>query len=154
MRTLTASRIGLVLLATLTLAATPSALKAQGTPTAVTANIPFAFQIGSSHYAAGKYTVKMLSAHLLTVQGDSGSGMMVVISDSTNHPSATSKLVFHHYGNQYFLSELRIGGDPEFVKSPASKAERRARLEQEASNRNPGGNKSSNTEVAVLVSPR
>lgn len=152
MRTLTLSRISLALIAAVALITAPSAVKAQTSDTEVAANIPFTFQVGSSHYAAGIYTLQLMR-HVLTIQGRSASGMMEVFPESTNHPPATSVLVFHRYGDHYFLSELHFGGSPEFVKSPVSRAERRIRLEEEASNHGTG-NTSANVEVALLVSPR
>lgn len=151
MRTLIISRIRLAFLAAIAIVLTQPALKAQTLERAVTANIPFAFQIGSKHHAPGKYVVQMQTDHIMVVQGASGPGCMLLITvDSARHASANSKLVFHRYGNQYFLSELRVAGNQDFLKAPRSKAERAAQLEQEASNRNSNRDGNSNEEVALL----
>lgn len=147
MRTLIISRIRLAFLAAIAIVLTQPALKAQTLERPVTANIPFSFQIGSNHYAPGKYRVQMQNDHIMLVQGASGSGCMLLVNvDSARQASADSKLVFHRYGNHYFLSELRVAGNKDFLKAPRSKAERAAQREDEASNRNG----SLNAEVALL----
>jgi hypothetical protein len=151
MRTLTISRIRLALVAAIATVLIQPVLKAQTPEGPVTANIPFAFQIGSYHYAPGKYVVQMQTDHVMLVQGASGPSCMLLVNrDIARHPSAKSMLVFHRYGNHYFLSELHIAGNQESLKAARSKAERTAQQEEEASNRNPNRNESSNAEVALL----
>lgn len=151
MRTHIISRIRLALVAAVAIVLTQPTLKAQTPERPVSANIPFAFQVGSYHYGAGKYLVRMQTDHVMAVRGTSGPGCMLLVNrDSAKRPSAKSMLVFHRYGNQYFLSELHIGGSQEFLKAPKSRAERVAKLEEEASSRNSNRTENSNEEVALL----
>jgi hypothetical protein len=44
---------------------------AQDLKTAVIVNVPFAFQDGSQHFTAGRYTISMDYQHIATIQGES-----------------------------------------------------------------------------------
>jgi hypothetical protein len=132
----------------------PRALRAQAVNTAVIAHIPFAFQIGSSYLPAGTYRVQMQGNDLLSIKGDSGAAVMLVMWESANKPSGDSAVVFHHYGNQYFLREVRKEGNQAFLWSSETKAERRAKLEEDAANPNSGPREDARVEIALLAPPR
>lgn len=132
----------------------PYTAKAQSFGTPVVAEIPFAFHIGSDRLPPGRYRFEMRRDGLLWIDGDSDSAVMLVLRQSTNRPSPDSAVVFHHYGDQYFLREVRTAGDDGFLWSDESKAERRAKLEQEAANPNSGPREDSKVEVALLAPPR
>ena len=78
----------------------------------MTANIPFAFTIGNKTLPAGDYLIRNNeSLNVLTFRGEdhNAAGLIVVNHQSivkTDHPAAATKLVFNHYGNRYFLSEV------------------------------------------------
>jgi hypothetical protein len=128
--------------------------KAQSMETTVVANIPFAFQAGSSYLPAGEYKIELQGDHLLWVKGDSGSGVMLVMDEPARKPSADSAVVFHHYGNQYFLREVRTQGRERLLWSSETKAESRAKMEESAANPNSGPREDSKVEVALLTPPR
>ena len=128
--------------------------KAQAPGNAVVANIPFAFQIGSYYLPAGTYRVQMQGDDFLSIKGESGAAVMLVRWESGNRPSADSAIVFHHYGNQYFLREIRTEGNQGFLWSSETKAERRAKLELDASNPNSGPREDAKVEIALLTPPR
>jgi hypothetical protein len=130
------------------------AVKAQGLGTSVVANIPFAFQIGSEQLPAGTYTIELQGSDFLWVKGNAGSGVMIVMKESANRPSPDSAVVFHHYGNQYFLREVRTAGSGDRVWTNETKAEHRAKLELAAANPNSGPREDSKVEVALLAPPR
>lgn len=132
----------------------PHTLTAQSSGTAVVANIPFAFQVGSNHMPAGTYKIELQGDDLLWIKGDSGSSVMMVTRQSPNKSPSDSAVVFHHYGNQYFLREVRNAGEAEVMWSTETKAERRAKLEEDASNPNSGPRGDSKVEVALLTPPR
>ena len=132
----------------------PPAVKAQSPSTTVVANIPFSFQIGSCHMAPGTYRVQMTGTDIVWVKGDSGAAALLVVRESTNKASRDSAIVFHHYGNQYFLREVRTEGSDELMWSGETKAERRAKLEQDAFNPNSGPREDSKVEIALLAPPR
>jgi hypothetical protein len=91
---------------------------------------------------------------LLSIKGESGAAVMLVMRDSANQPSRDSAVVFHHYGSQYFLREVRTEGDQGFLWSYETKAERRAKLEQDALNPNSGPREDAKVEIALLTPPR
>jgi hypothetical protein len=155
MRTPTSSILRLALVAACALIIPQGAIHAQQDVTRAVANIPFAFQLGAYHYAAGRYALELEGDHLLVVKGNANSGMMLVSWDTTNRPSATGKLVFHHYGSQYFLREMRIRGSSEFLGSAESKAEQRVRKEETvAANHRAAPGPKSNVEVALETPSR
>jgi hypothetical protein len=101
---------------------------------AVRATIPFNFTVNGSELPAGNYTLGT----------DITSPRLVKISDWTQHvhamvlamPSADEKrkanqLVFHKYGNQYFLSEIRSQESGINVQLATSKQEKRAKADTE-----------------------
>jgi hypothetical protein len=155
MRAFINSAIRLVLIAASALIVPQSVLHAQERETRAVANIPFAFQIGAYHYAAGKYTLLLNQEHILAIHGTEDSGLMQVSWDSANRPSSISELVFHHYGNHYFLRELRFKGNQEFLNSGKSKDERLAQNEEAiAKNHKVNPDQQSTLEVALVAPSR
>jgi hypothetical protein len=109
----------------------------------VKTNIPFDFTAGSMTLPAGEYRITAMSdaGSILLVAG-SGSSKGFVRSQAVEKMAAatSTKLVFHRYGNRYFLYQIWVEGENRGRELP------RTRLEQElASNSRP-------TQVAVLAS--
>lgn len=130
------------------------AVKAQGVGTTVVANIPFAFQIGPNHLPAGTYRLELEGSDFLWVKGDRCGGVMIVMKEWANRPSTDSAVVFHHYGNQYFLREVRTKGSTDRVWATETKAEHRAKVELAAADPNSGPRDDSKVEIALLAPPR
>ena len=99
---------------------------------AVRATIPFHFTVNGTQLPAGNYTLGP----------DVTNPRILKISDRTQHvhvmalamPSGDEKrkanqLVFHKYGNQYFLCEIRSQESAINVQLATSKQEKRAREE-------------------------
>jgi hypothetical protein len=129
-------------------------VKAQSLGTGVVADIPFAFQIDSQHLPPGKYKLETNGSDFLWVKGGTTSGVMMVMRDHLNSPASKGAVVFHHYGNQYFLREVRTPGSSDSIWSSETKAERRAKVELAAANPNSGPREDSKVEVALLAPPR
>jgi hypothetical protein len=127
-----------------------AATHAQGMDTAVVANIPFAFQIGAYHYRAGRYTVHLQGNHVLSLSSNKDSGLMEVSWDTALRPSTTGALVFHRYGNQYFLRQMRVRGSSESLISPQSKEERSAQKEVVEAKRNADLGHEPDAQVALI----
>lgn len=154
MRTLIASKIRLAVLAALTILVAQPALKAQTPGSRAVANIPFAFQIASYHYPAGTYTLGFLDGQIVSIHGAHSSGVMMVMSSASRHAADTSQLVFHHYGNHYFLREIRIARDGQVMTSPFSSEEHRAQKEEEALNQMTLPANAAGVEVALAPAVR
>jgi hypothetical protein len=96
-----------------------------GTSAKAVSTIPFAFTAGDVTVPAGIYTVSETNtprillirnphrpvAYVSTLCLDSGKGL------------AEPKLVFHRYGDRYFLALISLGGDGRYTM-PTSRAER------------------------------
>jgi hypothetical protein len=102
----------------------------------VTANVPFNFTVEGRTLPAGNYSIgnDVNSPRLLTItdRKDGVAIMAITIPDSGN--AADNKLVFHRYGNQYFLSEVRSTNSSMRCHLATSKQEKWAKNQtQEAS---------------------
>jgi hypothetical protein len=105
-----------------------SALHAQTPTRLAVVTVPFAFESGSAHLPAGTYTFSVVGAGLMTISGDStGTSMSLIRRNPDAQNSGETKVVFHHYGNQYFLREVWGEGAPSHVVAIESKAEATAR---------------------------
>ena len=76
--------------------------------------IPFSFTAGDKALPAGEYRVEKAangSLSLMIHRTDGSDGAFVTpLPVSKNEPSTQSKLIFHRYGNQYFLSQIWVAG--------------------------------------------
>jgi hypothetical protein len=81
----------------------------------VVANIPFEFSVGYKTMAAGEYSVRTVSSagDALMIQSAVGTSSAVRLSDATERAKDKShaRLVFHKYGDRYFLAEVWNGAD-------------------------------------------
>ena len=77
-------------------------------------NIPFAFTAGRMALPAGEYRVENTgeASRFLLIQRTDHSAATYVMSNAVevNRPQAQSKLIFHRYGNRYFLSQIWVEG--------------------------------------------
>src|SRR5581483_4061193 len=92
------------IVATLSIIITLSVAGFAGLAGRVKADIPFDFMVGKTRLPAGKYCVSRVTA-----RGE-----------------RTARLVFHRYGNQYFLAEIWDGESNMTQQLGKSKAEREA----------------------------
>jgi hypothetical protein len=140
----------LVLLATLSFVT--AVVSANGQSSRQVANIPFDFVVGDKELPAGKYGVESVNPTRETLK-ITGAKTMFRLSSTINHsqPAKTGKMVFHRYGNQYFLAEVWAAGETQgrqLLKSSREKA-----IEQEwAASRTRTEEKSDNVQI-VLARP-
>ena len=99
----------------------------------VVAQVPFDFMVNNKIIPAGECDVGslgMLGNTLMIRNFDARTGALAVSSkDQATQTAASSVLVFKHYGNQYFLSEIRLAGSNQTYKLPASRAEAELRAQ-------------------------
>ncbi|HSE17403.1 MAG TPA: hypothetical protein VLB46_10135 [Pyrinomonadaceae bacterium] len=118
------------LLAVVTIIAVSAPAKAQSLEYRLTANIPFDFSIADKKLPAGKYVVSRAqqSAGDLLVQIKSADGHETVsrltIPVVTLNAMSKGSLVFHKYGDEYFLSEIWPAGGLTGRELPKSRTER------------------------------
>jgi hypothetical protein len=142
-----------VYVSTLALALVCSALPAQIPAPRTRVTVPFAFQIGSAHFAPGTYILSNPEEQLLYVQGGKHSALAMSSHESTQTPTRVSEVIFHRYGNQYFLREVWMRGETDHLTCPQSKAEREAKRSLRDDERASVADHT-NVEVALVESPR
>ena len=76
----------------------------------VVADVPFSFVVAGRQFPAGHYTVTAASDYCLWISDSQHRGTYVPIHDSVRSTSEGTKLVFHRYGDTYFLSAVWVSG--------------------------------------------
>jgi hypothetical protein len=91
----------------------------------VTADIPFPFVVATQTLPAGHYIVSPLNTDNLSIH-DASNHNMFVPAHSAQRPMNDNrcKLVFHRYGDTYFLSEVWVAGNAMGKALFRSRAER------------------------------
>jgi len=112
-----------------------SVTSAYAETTSMRAHIPFQFRAGSALLPAGQYQVDYASAFSRLMLRATENGAGVYLPHWPTQRSATAPqsgmLVFHKYGEHYFLRQVWSPGQSEGYELPASKVERElARMEK------------------------
>jgi hypothetical protein len=107
----------------------------------VKADVPFAFTIANQTLPAGQYTVRKMSELGTLAITSNGSALAMIQSNRVESasPQKLTKLVFHKYGDRYFLYQIWVQGEDAGREVPRTPLEREL-----ASNRKPNS-------VAVLA---
>ena len=110
------------------------------------ANVPFAFTVGTKTLPRDAYRISRLPGHLDVVQIRGLRGGVIVASqpEGPDRTDPSPRLVFHRYGDSYFLREIRMPGN-RGLALPASRLELDA-AEKIASNAAP--------EIVVIPAPQ
>jgi hypothetical protein len=106
--------------------------------------VPFSFETGAKHFAAGVYTIRMENAHALLIRGVSTSGLALVSIEDNGVAAKAGKAVFRRYGNRYFLREVQVAGKSRHLRLPVTKEQNQL---ETASQRNTPGP----VEIALLT---
>ena len=99
----------------------------------IRARIPFDFNVGDKQLPAGEYTFSRLSGFSDTkIMSVSSVDASTRVFQSTFEaqvliPKKDSTLVFHKYGDQYFLEQIFLGGEREGTQIAESRSERTIR---------------------------
>jgi hypothetical protein len=143
----------LALLLTLALATTVATANGQN-QSAVKANVPFEFIVGDKVLPAGDYSVSAIGIghDALAIQGINANDNAVrLVNTVTRSAKKSTKLVFHRYGNTFFLSEVWTAGEGQGRQLLKSRQE--CAIERELS-RIAGNRTSKYQEVVILASAR
>jgi hypothetical protein len=91
-------------------------------------SIPFEFVAGNATLPAGEYRVQNLDRNpavlLIHCSDSTASSLVLTNAAQAKERQSASKLVFHRYGNRYFLSQVWTAGSirgSELLKSPREK---------------------------------
>ncbi len=89
------------------------------------AKVPFAFQAADTMMPAGEYQIRQASNTVQQIQRTDSSAAAFVITHSADsrRNDSTSRLIFHCYGNECFLSEI-WNGNGKALKLAVSHRER------------------------------
>ena len=89
------------------------------------ANIPFSFIVGKTTLPAGEYSVQGLgiSGNVISIRklDNTANSLTISIRCESRKTPEQSKLVFHRYGDRYFLTQIWTAGSHsghQFPKSP------------------------------------
>jgi hypothetical protein len=95
--------------------------------------VPFNFIVAGATLPAGEYEIQSVGAaeNLLSIHNRNWSAGIVVFSNSSESLSSSSntKLVFHRYGDRYFLSELWVRGQRSGHQVPPASREKEVAMD-------------------------
>jgi hypothetical protein len=97
----------------------------------VVADIPFAFTVGDQSMPSGQYAVREANSlgNALMIQSNDAKSSVIRLTHSIRpDTSKSARLVFHRYGERYFLAEVWGGGDStgrQLLKSRQERASER-----------------------------
>lgn len=102
------------------------------------ADIPFSYIVSGGTLPAGEYTIQKvaLSSQTLLIRSSDGQTQRMVQPnrcESMNTPGQ-SKLVFHKYGDEYFLAEIWVAGNNSGRQFPKSRRETQVARDYNAPN--------------------
>jgi hypothetical protein len=84
---------------------------AQTKPGDLVADVPFAFVVAGRTLPPGHYVINNLNENL-GIHDANNQGVLVPVHREQRSPQEnSSKMVFHRYGDTYFLSEVWVGGN-------------------------------------------
>ena len=118
------------LLSAMLLVTSVASAQGQSLANRITANIPFDFSVGEKKLPAGTYAITRVNQNLgdavVLVTDDDGHAKAIRLSSSARRSRVNSKavLVFHRYGNQYFLFQVWPAGATSGRQLPRSQSER------------------------------
>lgn len=113
------------------------------------ADIPFSFTSGSEIMPPGKYRLMQLPQHMIQIRSEDLKHVryLLTMTSQTFQIADRSKLVFHRYGDQYFLYQVWAAGSMQHAEILRGHAEQ----EMLSAQNHP---RPSNTEVATSAAPR
>jgi hypothetical protein len=80
----------------------------------VKVDVPFKFSVNKETMPAGQYTIESLGTdRVLLIRNSDSKPMTILIANSiqSQRPSEQTRLVFTHYADQYFLSQVWVAGN-------------------------------------------
>ena len=101
---------------------------AYGQSTRSSAQIPFDFTVGSETLSAGRYNISNATPEgkIVKIEAAKEQAAVMRLTSRVGGGAAaeSSKLVFHKYGNRYFLAEIWTAGEPGGQKLMKSREEK------------------------------
>ena len=99
---------------------------ANGQSTKARATVPFDFIVGSETLSSGAYSVQSITSggDVLRIQSSTSTDSAARLTMPAEGKSEQAKLVFHRYGDTYFLAQVWNGSGDAGRELPKSKAEK------------------------------
>jgi hypothetical protein len=93
--------------------------------TAMKVHIPFDFVVNGHNMSAGEYRVETLgtASNAISIRG-ADKALALTLACTASEPALKSKLIFHRYGEEYFLAQVWTAGSSSGRQLPRSAAER------------------------------
>jgi len=116
------------------LLAVASASMGQTSPGDMKVDVPFSFVVSGQTLPAGHYIVKSFDDAHIRIFNSGTTGIYVSTHAAARTASDGSKLVFHRYGDTYFLAAVWVAGNTtgrELYRSPAERELARHKAEVE-----------------------
>ena len=120
------ARRGAVLVMALAILVGASAIaSASSTGNSIVVKVPFAFSIGSSTLPAGDYTLTDKGNEIIQIQGSDANVLFRAWRADSGESSKRASVVFHRYGDRYFLVGVQSADGAKVVKAAQSEDEER-----------------------------
>jgi len=104
----------------------------------VKANVPFNFIVEKTQIPAGEYLIQSLgiSSSAMSIESPDRKLVKVVLPNACESAQApdTTKLVFHRYGDQYFLAQIWTAGNGRGRELPKTRRESEVAMDYPAQN--------------------
>lgn len=99
--------------------------------TIATASVLFAFSVGDTEMPAGNYIISSVSDSAIAVRNRSKGTSVISLfrPEQPTNNNDTTKLVFHRYGDKYFLSQVARGFGESVIQLPTSKQEKEVQIQ-------------------------
>jgi len=98
--------------------------------TIVRATVPFNFTVGRTEMPAGNYDISPLTDSTIVIRDSKTASAVVDLfrREQDRNGDNRPKLVFHRYGDKYFLSQVLRGHGGAVMQLPTSKLEEEAQI--------------------------
>ena len=149
------AKIGLLVIMTMIAAGTSA--QAQSLEYKLNANIPFDFTVANKKFQAGEYSIRradqMAGDTLVRISSADGQANISRFTIPVIRRDAQSKatLVFHRYGDEYFLFEIWPAGASTGRTLPKSRDEKAAERQVQDNTVGMATMKAPNTEIVTVV---
>jgi hypothetical protein len=111
-----------------TLALATAVVSANAQSKTIVANVPFDFVVGSQAMPSGKYITNPATSdgRALMIQSADAKNAVIRLANTIQRKGSrtNARLVFHRYGDRYFLAEVWNGGDSTGLELLKSRQER------------------------------
>ena len=113
------------LLTTVLLMAAGSAYAQLGSAQQVRANVPFDYKVGNATMKAGNCSIRATGTpDALAIRCDGSEASLALTGSVSGKPASETKLVFHKYGDEYFLAQIWVEGENTGRQFPRTHAEK------------------------------